>query len=311
MGVCALSLHDPAVIPPLLPPEGGRAPESSPPLLGFQNLSRWRARSARARALRAPETRPRGAGRGERTPAVTSRPTGAGGAYGARAETAGRGGERETSQGRYASCVDAGAYLRVSSNSQDVELQRSAIAKACDARGDRVVTWWQEKRTGKRLQRPELDAVRAAARAGDLRRLYVWRLDRLTRSGIRDTLDVVDELRRHGVELVTVADGFSLDGPAAEVVLAVVAWAAQMERLAIGERISEAREQARARGDGWGRPRRMTPHQQRSALAMAATGKTVREIAVALKVPRSTVWRALSQKPTKATGLKNALPRRL
>lgn len=37
------------------------------------------------------------------------------------------------------------------------------------------------------------------------------------------------------------ADGIDLNGPAAEVVLAVLAWAAKMERLAINERISAAR----------------------------------------------------------------------
>jgi hypothetical protein len=41
---------------------------------------------------------------------------------------------------------------------------------------------------------------------------------------------------------VSVSDGFALDGPAAEVILAVIAWAAKMERLAIAEHIRAARE---------------------------------------------------------------------
>ena len=53
------------------------------------------------------------------------------------------------------------------------------------------------------------------------------------------------------------ADGFSLDGPAAEVVLAVMAWAAKMERLAIAERISAARERIESEGGRWGRPSRV------------------------------------------------------
>src|SRR5437899_12614608 len=43
----------------------------------------------------------------------------------------------------------------------------------------------------------------------------------------------VEELRTAGTELVTVADGIALDGPAAEVILAVMAWAAKMAHLAI------------------------------------------------------------------------------
>lgn len=85
------------------------------------------------------------------------------------------------------------------------------------------------------MARAELQRLRTDARAGHLRRLYVFRLDRLTRSGIRDTFELIEELRGYGVDLVSVADGFDLNGPAAEVVLAVMAWAAKMERIAINE----------------------------------------------------------------------------
>src|SRR5215468_3997888 len=125
------------------------------------------------------------------------------------------------------------AYIRVSSRSQDTAMQRSAIERAATARGDSITKWFEEKRSGRTLARPELDRLRQAARGGQFRKLYVFRLDRLTRSGIRDTFEVIEELRAHGCEVVSVADGFSLEGPAAEVFLAVMAWAAKMERLAI------------------------------------------------------------------------------
>ena len=50
------------------------------------------------------------------------------------------------------------------------------------------------------------------------------------------------------------ADGFDMEGPAAEVVLAVMAWASKMERLAINERISAARERLEAAGRPWDDP---------------------------------------------------------
>jgi DNA invertase Pin-like site-specific DNA recombinase len=98
------------------------------------------------------------------------------------------------------------------------------------------------------------------------------------------------------VKIVTVADGFDLDGPAAEVVLAVMAWASKMERLAINERIAAARERLAAEGRPWGRPPRLSPRDVTSILADHRAGKTVRGIAQARKVPRSTVGRVLSQK---------------
>ncbi len=42
--------------------------------------------------------------------------------------------------------------------------------------------------------------------------------------------------------VVSVGDGFDLQGPHAEVIVAVMAWAAKMERLATAERIAAARE---------------------------------------------------------------------
>lgn len=185
------------------------------------------------------------------------------------------------------------AYCRVSSRAQDLSTQRHAIERAAKARGDLITDWRSEKRSGKLLARPELDRVRAAVRAGNIAKLYVYRLDRLTRSGIRDTLQVVSELRQNGCEVVSIADGFDLNGPAAEIVLAVLSWASQMERLAINERISAARERVEAEGRKWGRPSRFDAAGLARVKELRVEGRSIREIAVALKVPRSTVARAL------------------
>jgi DNA invertase Pin-like site-specific DNA recombinase len=190
--------------------------------------------------------------------------------------------------------MDSVAYLRVSSRAQDFATQKAAIERAASARSDTICTWYSEKRSGKLLARPELDRLRQNARAGAVRRLYVYRLDRLTRSGIRDTFEVIEELRAHGCTLVSVSDGFDLEGPAAEVVLAVMAWASKMERLAINERISAARERVEAEGGSWGRPSRVDRATRSKLFALRRAGRTIREIAVAMKLPRSTVARHLA-----------------
>jgi DNA invertase Pin-like site-specific DNA recombinase len=190
------------------------------------------------------------------------------------------------------------AYLRVSSKAQDFATQRAAVQRAASARGDTVESWYSEKRSGKLLARPELDRLRADARAGHLKRLYVYRLDRLTRSGIRDTFEVIEDLRAHGCNVVSIADGFDLAGPAAEIVLAVLAWAAKAERAAINERISAARERVEAEGRRWGRPSRLTDEDRAKVLTMRTEGRSIRAISMALKVPRSTVARAASASRT-------------
>jgi DNA invertase Pin-like site-specific DNA recombinase len=185
--------------------------------------------------------------------------------------------------------MNASAYIRISSKGQDHAMQRHAIERAAQARGDKIRTWYSDKMTGGVLVRPGLDRLRADARAGLLRRLYLFKLDRLTRSGIRDTLEVVEESRRCGVEIITVADGFSLDGPAAEVILAVMAWAAKMERLAIKERIAAARLRVEAEGRPWGRPRRLDDAQLARVVQLRRAGRTLRQIARTMRVPSSTL----------------------
>jgi len=193
--------------------------------------------------------------------------------------------------------VATAAYLRVSTGKQDWKLQRDAIARACKARGDVIPKrlWFEDCKSGASIERPALQKLRAAVRAGSVGRLYIFRVDRLSRSGIRDTLALVDEFRRGGCELVTLADGFDFNGPAAEVVLAVMAWAAQMERNAIGERIKAARVRIEAAGGRWGRPRKLDPGTLERARKLRKT-RTLREVAVALKVPRSTLADALAGK---------------
>jgi DNA invertase Pin-like site-specific DNA recombinase len=190
------------------------------------------------------------------------------------------------------------AYVRVSSRAQDDATQRSAIEHAAAARGDTLRDWRAEKKSARTMAREELQRLLTDVRAGRLRgrRLYVFRLDQLTRSGIADTLATLDELRANGVEVVSVADGFDLSGPQAEVIVAVMAWAAKMERLAIGERIAAARERLEAEGGRWGRPCRMTSEEVARAATMHANGQSLRTIARTIRVPRSTVARALAKK---------------
>lgn len=188
------------------------------------------------------------------------------------------------------------AYVRVSSRAQTHAMQRDAIERAAAARGEQVEEWYADTRSGGTMDREHLERLRGNVRAGRVNALYVYALDRLTRTGIRDTLDLVEELRAAGVRLVSIVDAFALEGPAAEVILSVMAWAAKMERQRINERIASSREAVEARGGSWGRPPRMTPQERETAWRMRDEGRSVRAIAVALKVPRATVARTLGKK---------------
>ena len=57
------------------------------------------------------------------------------------------------------------AYLRVSSKSQDLRMQREAVKRASKARGEPVTHWFVEKTPGAGV-RPELDRLRKLVRGG-------------------------------------------------------------------------------------------------------------------------------------------------
>jgi DNA invertase Pin-like site-specific DNA recombinase len=193
------------------------------------------------------------------------------------------------------------AYVRVSSRSQDAAYQRAAIERAAHARGEEVAIWFSDTASGKTMDRPELSAALAAIRAGMVRRLWVWRVDRLTRSGIVDTLTVLQEVRRHGCECASVADGFALDGPAADVILSVLAWAAQMEREKIAENQAAARARLEAVGRTWGRPPiDITPHEIDRVLELRRAGYTQLGIASRLHISAKRVSRILRENDSQA-----------
>ena len=186
------------------------------------------------------------------------------------------------------------AYLRVSSRSQTCQSQRFAIKECAKHRSERApIVFVEEKASGKKLDREILNEIRQRIRRHEISRIYVFSIDRITRSGIRDTFEFLDECRRFGCEVVSVRDGFALDN---DVVMAVMAWAAQMERRALGERISAARTRMEAQGIPWGRPGALTAKEAEKLRALVEEENlTQAEAAKRFGISRPTVQRILAQ----------------
>jgi DNA invertase Pin-like site-specific DNA recombinase len=124
--------------------------------------------------------------------------------------------------------------------------------------------------------------------------LWVYRLDRLTRSGIRDTLQLLHELRARGCVVRSVADGLpDMDGPLGEVLVAVLAWTAQVERQMIRERQAVARARLEASGRNWGRPKRLDAKKLAWLRRELGKGRSVRDLVSASGLSESTIRRAL------------------
>lgn len=170
------------------------------------------------------------------------------------------------------------------------------IEQVAKNRGDTVGNWWLETESARKLDRPVLSTVREAAKLGQIKRLYVYKLDRLSRSGIRDTLAVLEEFESRGVQVVSIADPFDLASPLAPVIVSVLAWAAEQERRVLGERIADSRKRVEAQGKTWGRPANAIPADTlRRAAALVAEGRSERGVALQLGVDRTTLHRNLKK----------------
>ena len=136
-------------------------------------------------------------------------------------------------------------YARVSTAHQSPDMQIDALKQAG---AERI---WTEQVSGGRDDRPELAALLAYARRGDV--LAVWRLDRLGRS-LPHLLKVVEDLDAAGVELRSLTEAIDTTTAGGRLVFHVFAAVAQFERALAGERSAAGVAAARAAGRNPGRP---------------------------------------------------------
>ena len=177
-------------------------------------------------------------------------------------------------------------YARVSTDDQDLRLQRAALKDAGCKRT------FEEKVSGAKRDRPELARMIEQLRDDDT--VVVTRLDRLARS-TRDLLDIAEKLKEVGAGLRSLAEPWAdTTSPAGRMVLTVFAGIAEFERELIHQRTSSGRVAAKARGVRFGRPPKLTPDQIALGERLVGEGTSVREAAKLLKCHHATLYRALA-----------------
>ena len=185
-------------------------------------------------------------------------------------------------------------YVRTSTDErQSVRSQKAEIEAYIERRSPTRVRWFEDAgHSGGRLDRPAFQQLMAEVRRRRFDVLVCYRLDRISRS-LFDAVAVLDELRRHDVRLVTLADGISFDGPYGSLMYALVAGLAELEREAIRERVRAGLRAARARGVRLGR--RAADIDEGEARRRRAGGMTMREIADHFNVSVRTIQRCLNR----------------
>ena len=175
-------------------------------------------------------------------------------------------------------------YARVSTQDQNLELQREALLKA----GCKKI--FSDKISGSRAERPGLGKAMELLRDGDS--LVVWKLDRLGRS-VKNLVDLVGVLAREGVHFKSLTDSIDTTTASGRFFFHVMASLAEMERELTVERTRAGLEIARQLGRKGGRRRQMTDSKIASARKLLANGVPPRDVAVNLGVSVPTLYRWL------------------
>jgi len=176
-------------------------------------------------------------------------------------------------------------YARVSTEDQDLRLQRAALTGVGCSRV------FEEKASGAKRDRPEL--ARLFDQIGREDVVVVTRLDRLARS-TRDLLDIADKLRAADAGLRSLHEPWAdTTSPAGRMVLTIFAGIAEFERELIHERTGSGRIAAKARGVRFGRPSKLTAEQITLAQRLVAEGTSARAVATMLGIHPATLYRAM------------------
>jgi DNA invertase Pin-like site-specific DNA recombinase len=175
-------------------------------------------------------------------------------------------------------------YVRVSSFEQNPERQLAGTAV------DRLFT---DKASGKDAKRPELEALMAFVRDGDI--VVAHSMDRLARN-LDDLRHIVQALTKRGVRIEFVKEHLTFtgeDSPMANLMLSVMGAFAEFERALIRERQREGIALAKQRGVYRGRKRSLSEAEITECRRRISIGDKKAQVARDFGISRETLYQYL------------------
>ena len=185
-------------------------------------------------------------------------------------------------------------YARVSTDDrgQDPENQLAQLRAWCAAADHVIVAEFADHASGAKGadKRSQFAAMMAAAHRRQFDVLLVWALDRLSREGMVPTILHLQRVAAAGVAFHSYTEPLlSTDNEVVrDIVLAVMASLAKMERQKISERTKAGLERARAKGKRLGRAPFSDANLRKLRMALD-TGMSWHAASIAAKIPFSTV----------------------
>lgn len=193
-------------------------------------------------------------------------------------------------------------YARVSTRDgrQNTENQLRIMRELAEREEWRIVREYVDQDSGANRNRPELAELFADAGRRRFDALIVYDLSRLTREGPAQAFAYVERLRAAGVQFRSATEPYfdTTAGIGGDVFLAIAAWFAKEERRMIRQRVRDGLARAVAQGKQLGPPTIAVDVDR--LIELRDQGLSIREIAAATQVKRSTIERRLKAHAKKA-----------
>lgn len=190
------------------------------------------------------------------------------------------------------------AYVRVSREDENPENQLYAIKQYCSLKGYVVVDVVVESGVSGALEpnrrvgfRRVVDALKSRLADG----VIVYALDRIARS-LWSLAEIFKTFDENGWVIMSVREDWIniLDKHIKNLIIAIIGWAGEMERMFISERTKEALRRVRNEGRKLGRPR--IPEEKISeVLKLMENGMSMRRACMEVGVSYSTVKRKIKE----------------
>lgn len=181
-------------------------------------------------------------------------------------------------------------YCRVSTIDQDLSVQEEWLkSKGIDEKHI-----FEEKISGKsKKNRQQLENLMDLIQSGDT--IYVFKLDRLSRSA-KDSLDIITDLRRKGVNLELGDIGRIEDNQVGNLIFTIFSAIAEMERSRIVERTQEGKAYQREHNPNFkeGRPQKLSEYQIKT-LIERTNYESISQLAKSYNVSRNTIYRYIEK----------------
>ena len=186
-------------------------------------------------------------------------------------------------------------YARVSTDDQNLNLQRDALKRAgCE----RI---FEDTVSGAKADRIGLAALINVLRAGDT--VVIWRLDRLGRS-LKNLIQLVERLETAKVGLRSLQENIDTTSSGGRLVFHLFGALAEFERNLIRDRTQAGLAAARARGRMGGRPTRLDPTKRALALKLHhERNHTIDEICKMMSISKSTLYNYLDKADRDVVGM--------